>query len=204
MPQTYKGASIPAYSDTADGPLAFRTLIDNGSAISRVTSGQKPGSPVEGHVIYNTTDKRYEYWNGTAWTTLHRADGGPRGYVTEVSTSQGLTIPVSGGFTVMLTANLTNMQVGRRLRIYARLQAACGAGTDPAFAATLTLPNSSQAGLEQFQLEGAGFFRMTTHHVATWVTTGATQSINLGARVIQDNPWNRENAYMLIEDIGPA
>lgn len=204
MPQTYKGASIPAYADTADAPLAFRNLIDNGSVVSRVASGQKPATPVEGHLIWNTTDKRYEYWNGTAWVTLHLGDGGPRGYVTEVSTSAGLTIPEQGAFTTVLTASLTGMTVGRRLRITGRLQTACGATTDPAFVSAISLPNATQVALHEFQLKGAGFFRMTTHHTATWVTTGATQTISLAARVKTGNDWNRENAYLLVEDIGPA
>lgn len=204
MPQTYKGVSIPAYSDTADGPAAFRNLIDGGGAISRVASGQKPAAPVEGQVIWNTTDKRFEYWNGSAWTALHRGDGGPRGYITESVASGALTIANSAGFTTLLEVTLTGMTVGRRIKFTGQLTMACGATTDPQIAAAVTLPNSNQTSFAEFGSQGAGFFRASTAHAGTWVTTGASQTFRIGARVKEGNPWTREGAYLLFEDIGPA
>lgn len=70
MPATHKGVTIPAPSDTADAPQAFKNFIDGGGAISRVASAAKPASPVEGQIIYNLTDRRFEHWNGSAWVGL--------------------------------------------------------------------------------------------------------------------------------------
>lgn len=204
MPQTYKGVSIPAYSDTADAPTAFRNLIDGGSAISRVASGQKPAAPVEGQMIWNTTDKRYEYWNGSAWTVLARGDGGPRGYITESSISGSLLIAVSGGFTTMLEVTLTGLSVGRRIKFSGHLTAACAGTADPQIAAVVILPNGGLTAYSEFGSAGTGFFRVSTAHTGTWVTTGASQTFRIGARVKEGSAWLREGAYLLFEDLGPA
>lgn len=70
MAQTYKGTTIPAYADTSDGVKAFQDFVDNGGAVSRVTSAARPAAPQTGQLIFNITDARYEYWTGSAWVPL--------------------------------------------------------------------------------------------------------------------------------------
>jgi hypothetical protein len=203
MPQTYKGASIPAYSDTADGPLAFRTLVDGGSVVSRVASSAKPAAPVEGHVIWNTTDKRFEYWNGSAWTVLARGDGGPRGFVAEfTATSQ--TIANAAGWQNASTVTVTGLSVGRRLKYTVQHTASCGATTDPEIEFAVNRPNSTADPTRNWILKGAGQFRVNTMHSGVWTTTSASQIFALVGRVRNGNNWVFESGYWIFEDLGPA
>ena len=204
MPQTYKGVSIPAYSDTADAPTAFRNLIDGGSAISRVASGQKPAAPVEGQMIWNTTDKRYEYWNGSAWTVLARGDGGPRGFVQEFTATGGGTIANAAGWQTASLVTVTGMSTGRRLKFTVEGTFACAATTDPEIEFSVAKPNSTSSQTRNWMLKGAGAFRVNTIHTGVFTTTGASQQFILVGRVKNGNGWVFESGYWLFEDLGPS
>lgn len=204
MPQTYKGASIPAYSDVSDGVVAFRNLVDGGGAISRVSSGQKPAAPVEGHVIWNTTDKRYEYWNGTAWANLSRGDGGPRGFVQEFVVTGPQSIVNAAGWQNASTVTVSGLSAGRRLKYTVSHMASCAVTGDPEIEFAVNRPNSTTDQTRNWILRGTGQFRINTEHFGVWTTTGASQQFSLVGRVRNGNGWVWESGYWLFEDIGPA
>lgn len=56
--------------DLADGVLSDVSISLTGTNASKLaagTSAQRPGSPVEGQIRYNSTEKVMEYYNGTNW-----------------------------------------------------------------------------------------------------------------------------------------
>ena len=54
---------------TSKASLASPVFTDS----IRITAASAPGSPAEGQIYYNTTDKKAYMWNGTAWKALNNA-----------------------------------------------------------------------------------------------------------------------------------
>lgn len=202
MPQTYKGAAIPAYSDTADGPLAFRNMVDAGNVLSRVSSGAKPAAPQEGHLIWNTTDKRYEYWNGTAWVVLSRGDGGPRGFVGEFTALSGGT--VAGSFSTKSQVELTGVSTGRKIKFITTHSFACSATTNPEVEFRVALPSGTVLASSNFISPGSGFFRHTVVLFGTYTMTASSGFFNFQGRTVSGTAFLHEGGKWLFEDIGPA
>jgi len=72
MSQSYKGLTIPAYADSADGPVAFSDFVDSGPIprfADATARNAAIASPVEGMVVYNLALDQYEVYDGTGWTT---------------------------------------------------------------------------------------------------------------------------------------
>jgi hypothetical protein len=73
MSQSYKGHTIPAYADAADGPLAFSDFVDSGpiprfaDATARNTA---IATPTEGQLCYNLALDQLEIYNGTGWISF--------------------------------------------------------------------------------------------------------------------------------------
>lgn len=118
MPQAYKGVNIPALSDAADAPQAFRNLVDSGGTIVR---GSSVAGPVAGMIRWNSPN--FEYYSGTQWLPLYRSDGGPRGVVAFAKRTSDYTAPNIGsnvgqdvpGLSVQFTAS-----ADRRYRTHVR------------------------------------------------------------------------------------
>lgn len=70
MSQSYKGLTIPSYSDTADAPAAFQGFVDSGP-IPRFTDSTARDaaivSPVEGMMCYLTGSDELQIYNGASW-----------------------------------------------------------------------------------------------------------------------------------------
>lgn len=70
MSQSYKGMTIPAYADSADGPLAFQDFVDSGPIPRFADATARDAAiatPVAGQMVYNTTTGLFEAWNGASW-----------------------------------------------------------------------------------------------------------------------------------------
>lgn len=71
MPETYKGLTVPQYSDTADGVDAIRNLVDSGP-IARVDDEQlgeiAESSPEVGTVVYYAPQNVVLQWCGPTMT----------------------------------------------------------------------------------------------------------------------------------------
>lgn len=67
MPETYKGMTVPQYSDTADGVAAIRNLVDSGP-IARLgdegLSALGETNPPVGTLVYYTTMNVFLQWSG--------------------------------------------------------------------------------------------------------------------------------------------
>ena len=72
MSQSYKGLTIPSYTDTADAPNAFQDFTDSGP-IPRFADGTARDAaiavPLEGQMCYNTALGTFQYYDGASWTT---------------------------------------------------------------------------------------------------------------------------------------
>lgn len=71
MPETYKGMTVPVYSDTADGVAAIRNLVDSGP-IARVNDEQLgamgEAGPEVGTIVYYETFNALLQWCGPTLT----------------------------------------------------------------------------------------------------------------------------------------
>lgn len=205
MPQTYKGAAIPAYSDTADGPLALRNLVDAGNVVSRVSSGQKPAAPQEGHLIWNTTDKRYEYWNGTAWVNLSQGTAGPRGflgesYVTNVSGTNQASTYATG--TTVTVSGVT----GRRLKVstWCEMRSTTSAVSDPDFRIRIR-QGSTEVASVGFKETGTVTPALGGSCFGTFSASTASTTFTLDfSRGSSNFTPLLSRGYLLVEDIGAA
>jgi hypothetical protein len=69
MPDIYKGMVVPRYDETADGPAAFRALVDSGPIPRCVNAAALPASPTEGRMAYNLDTNELLIYGGSpaAW-----------------------------------------------------------------------------------------------------------------------------------------
>lgn len=70
MSQSYKGLTIPSYSDSADGPAAFSDFVDSGPVARFADATARDAaitSPTAGQIVYNIALARFEAYNGTSW-----------------------------------------------------------------------------------------------------------------------------------------
>ena len=76
MSESYKGLTVPTYTDSADGPGAFREMIDSGPIPRFATATTRNAAitaPIKGQVVYREdliAGGGLEFWNGTAWTPV--------------------------------------------------------------------------------------------------------------------------------------
>lgn len=70
MPDTYKGLTVPRYDETADGPAAFKALVDSGPIPRATGPASLPASPVVGQVAYRTDSAELLVYSGSTvgWT----------------------------------------------------------------------------------------------------------------------------------------
>lgn len=92
-----KLAGSPIINDTTNTRIKFNVPIfvnsTGASLLDKGTTAQRPGSPIAGHLRYNTDSSSYEQYTGAVWKSLASAAGGGIGLgtVTQVNTGYGIT-----------------------------------------------------------------------------------------------------------------
>jgi hypothetical protein len=72
MSTSYKGITIPEYTDAADGPAAFINAIDAGPIPRFATTSDRNAAfqaPEKGTLTYVETTQ-FEWWDGSSWVAL--------------------------------------------------------------------------------------------------------------------------------------
>lgn len=70
MSESYRGLTIPTYTDVADAPSAFKDLIDSGPIPRFATTAARDAAittPLEGDHCYVIASHELQVYNGTAW-----------------------------------------------------------------------------------------------------------------------------------------
>jgi hypothetical protein len=96
------GTNVQAFdadlTDLADGTLSSAAISLTGTDASKLATGttaQRPGSPLEGQIRYNSTEKVMEYYNGTNWYFVT-----PKiAFVKDVKSPGNVQAPVTGNWT---------------------------------------------------------------------------------------------------------
>lgn len=73
MPENYKGLTVPLYTEAADGPKAFKDLVDSGPIPRFATAAERNTAipaPVAGQLVYRSDLGSLEVFTGSSWQAL--------------------------------------------------------------------------------------------------------------------------------------
>ena len=87
-------SDIAASTFTAPQQVILDNIVDSYEDIfSQLTTVQRDAlTPVNGQIIYNTDNDRYEYWNGSAWLGIGQDVSTPRTIKVDISSAELLTM----------------------------------------------------------------------------------------------------------------